>query len=93
MIGPATSAEHPGLRELSDSYVDLGDTLGRANVGLKAMTLLESVGAIRSVTRPPYCLARRAPGAMVLNETWSGATASAPVREAVSFPFTVALAQ
>ena len=42
LIGPATLAEHLGLRELFDSYVDLGDAPGRANVGLKAMTLIYS---------------------------------------------------
>jgi hypothetical protein len=42
LIGPATLAEHLGLRDLFDSYVDLGDAPGRANVGLKAMTLVYS---------------------------------------------------
>src|SRR5258708_31116452 len=39
---PATMAQHFGLRELFDSYVDLGDSRGRANVGHKAMTLIHS---------------------------------------------------
>jgi hypothetical protein len=42
LIGPATLSEHLGLRELFDSYVDLGDAPGRANVGVKAMTLIYS---------------------------------------------------
>ena len=39
---PATLAQHLGLRELFDEHVDLGDALGRANVGHKAMTLIHS---------------------------------------------------
>jgi hypothetical protein len=35
-------AKRLGLRELFDEYVDLGDAPGRANVGLKAMTLIYS---------------------------------------------------
>jgi hypothetical protein len=42
LIAPATLAQHLGLRELFDQLVDLGDAPGRANVGLKAMTLIES---------------------------------------------------
>lgn len=42
LIAPATLAQHLGLRELFDEYVDLGDAPGRANVGLKAMTLIHS---------------------------------------------------
>jgi len=42
LIAPATLAEHLGLRELFDSYVDLGSAAGHANVGLKAMTLVHS---------------------------------------------------
>jgi hypothetical protein len=42
LIAPATLAQHLGLRELFDEFVDLGDAAGRANVGLKAMTLIES---------------------------------------------------
>jgi hypothetical protein len=39
---PATLAQHLGLRELFDEYVDLGDAAGAANVGNKAMTLVHS---------------------------------------------------
>lgn len=39
---PATLAQHLGLRELLERHVDLGDALGRANVGHKAMTLIHS---------------------------------------------------
>jgi Transposase DDE domain group 1 len=42
LIAPATLAQHLGLRELFDGHVDLGDAPGRANVGLKAMTLVHS---------------------------------------------------
>jgi hypothetical protein len=42
LIAPATLAEHLGLRELFDTYVDLGALPGHANVGLKAMTLVHS---------------------------------------------------
>src|SRR5580693_3380136 len=42
LIQPATLAEHLGLRELFDEYVDLGPVPSRANVGLKAMTLVHS---------------------------------------------------
>jgi Transposase DDE domain group 1 len=42
MIAPATLAQHLGLRELLDGCVELGDAPGRANVGLKAMTLVHS---------------------------------------------------
>jgi Transposase DDE domain group 1 len=42
MIAPATLAQHLGLRELFDELVDLGDAPGRANVGLKALTLVQS---------------------------------------------------
>lgn len=42
LIQPATLAEHLGLRELFDTHVDLGAAPGRANVGLKAMTLVYS---------------------------------------------------
>jgi hypothetical protein len=42
LIQPATLAQHLGLRELFDNCIDLGDAAGRANVGLKAMTLIES---------------------------------------------------
>lgn len=43
LIQPATLAQHLGLRELVDRFVDLGDAAGRANVGLKAMTIIHSV--------------------------------------------------
>ncbi len=42
LIQPATLAQHLGLRELFDEYVDLGAARGHANVGIKAMTLIES---------------------------------------------------
>lgn len=42
LIAPATLAQHLGLAELFDDYVDLGDAPGRANVGAKAMTLIHS---------------------------------------------------
>jgi Transposase DDE domain group 1 len=42
LIEPATLAQHLGIRELFDQYVDLGDAPGRANVGIKAMTLIYS---------------------------------------------------
>jgi hypothetical protein len=42
LIQPATLAQRLGLRELFDAYVDLGEAPGRANVGLKAMTLVHS---------------------------------------------------
>jgi len=35
LIQPATLAEHLGLRELFDEYVQLGAGPGHANVGLK----------------------------------------------------------
>ena len=54
LLQPATLAEHLGLRELFDEYVDLGNAPGHANVGLKAMTLVQSLlvvgGAISSDT-------------------------------------------
>jgi hypothetical protein len=43
LLAPATLAQHLGQRELFDAYVDLGQAAGRANVGLKAMTLVHSV--------------------------------------------------
>jgi len=42
LIQPATLAQHLGLRELFDDRVDLGDAVGHANVGDKAMTLVHS---------------------------------------------------
>jgi hypothetical protein len=38
----STLAQHLGLRALLDEHVDLGAAPGRANVGLKAMTLITS---------------------------------------------------
>jgi hypothetical protein len=43
LIQPATLAGHLGLRELFDDHVDLGRAPGRANVGLKAMTIVYSL--------------------------------------------------
>ncbi|MDP9464122.1 MAG: IS1380 family transposase [Actinomycetota bacterium] len=43
LILPATLAQHLRLRQLFDDRVDLGHARGRANVGLKAMTLIHSV--------------------------------------------------
>ena len=43
LIQPATLAEHLGLREMFDAYVELGSAPGHANVGLKAMTLVQSL--------------------------------------------------
>ena len=43
LVLPATLAQHLGLRELFDSHIDLSDAPGRANVGVKAMTLVHSV--------------------------------------------------
>jgi Transposase DDE domain group 1 len=43
LLLPATLAEHLGLRELFDRYLDLGEGAGRANVGIKAMTLVYSL--------------------------------------------------
>lgn len=43
LIAPATLGQHLGLRELFESYVDLGDAPGHANVGHKAMTVIHSV--------------------------------------------------
>src|SRR6266568_5118046 len=42
LILPATLAQHLGLEELFRTHVHLGDAPGRANVGIKAMTLLHS---------------------------------------------------
>src|SRR5438105_4377648 len=40
LVLPATLAQHLGLEELYRSHVHLGDAPGRANVGIKAMTLV-----------------------------------------------------
>jgi len=42
LILPATLAQHLGLQELFDDYVDLGSAPGHAHVGAKAMTLIAS---------------------------------------------------
>jgi hypothetical protein len=42
LVLPATLAQHLGLLELFDEYVDLGEAAGRAHVGHKAMTLIHS---------------------------------------------------
>src|SRR6266540_703072 len=42
LLLPATLASHLGLRELVDEHLDLGDRLGRANVGDKVLTLVFS---------------------------------------------------
>ena len=42
LILPVTLALHPGLRELVDNHVDLGDAPGRANTGNKMLTLVAS---------------------------------------------------
>ena len=42
LILPVTLAQHLGLGELVDNYVDLGDAPGRANVGDKMLTLVAS---------------------------------------------------
>ena len=42
LILPVTLAHHLGLGELVDSYVDLGDTPGRANASDKLLTLVAS---------------------------------------------------
>jgi len=42
LVLPMMLAQHLGLRELVDTNVDLGDTAGRANVGLKAVALVAS---------------------------------------------------
>ena len=42
LLLPATLAQHLGLQELADSYLDLGDAPGRANVGDKLLTLIAS---------------------------------------------------
>ena len=42
LLLPATLAQHLGLRELVDTHLDLGVARGRANVGDKLLTLVES---------------------------------------------------
>src|SRR5256885_10227534 len=45
LLLPATLAQHLGLEELYRAHVHLGDAPGRANVGIKAMTLIHSAHA------------------------------------------------
>ena len=45
LVLPATLAQHLGLEELYRSHVHLGDAPGRANVDIKAMTLIGSAVA------------------------------------------------
>ncbi len=42
LVLPATLAQHLGLAELYRRHVHLGDAPGRANAGVKAMTLIHS---------------------------------------------------
>lgn len=42
LLLPATLAQHLGLKELVDTHVDLGESVGRANVGDKFLTLVLS---------------------------------------------------
>ena len=42
LLLPATLVQHLGLRELVDERLDLGDAVGRANVGDKLLTLVMS---------------------------------------------------
>ena len=42
LLLPVTLAHHPGLGELVDHHVDLGDAPGRANAGDKMLTLVAS---------------------------------------------------
>ena len=42
LVLPATLAQHLGLEELYRRHVRLGDAPGRANPGIKAMTLIHS---------------------------------------------------
>ena len=43
LIQTSTLAQHLGLEALFNEFVDLGDAPGRANVGLKALTVIDSV--------------------------------------------------
>ena len=43
LIQTSTLAQRLGLEALFDEHVDLGDAPGRANVGLKALTIIDSV--------------------------------------------------
>src|SRR5450759_4261434 len=42
LLLPATLAHHLGLRELVETHLDLGQAVGRANVGDKLLTLVMS---------------------------------------------------
>jgi hypothetical protein len=42
LLLPATLAAHLGLRELVETHLDLGQVVGRANVGDKLLTLVAS---------------------------------------------------
>ena len=42
LLLPATLAAHLGLRELVETHLDLGQVVGRANVGDKLLTLVMS---------------------------------------------------
>ena len=56
LIAPASLAQHLGLKALVEECVDLGDALGRANVGDKALTVIQLWWALRdSNPRPPRC--------------------------------------
>ncbi len=82
LIEVATLAEHLGLRDLFDGYVDLGTAPGHANVGLKAMTLVYSalaggdcIGDAMRVASTPEVLGHdvRAPstlGTFLRSFTW-----------------------
>ncbi|MGH7749785.1 MAG: IS1380 family transposase, partial [Candidatus Dormibacteria bacterium] len=43
LLLPATLAQHLGVRDLIDEFVDLGEVAGAANAGEKAMTVISSV--------------------------------------------------
>ena len=43
LIQTATLVQHLGLEALFNGHVDLGDAPGHANVGLKALTIIDSV--------------------------------------------------
>ena len=59
LIQPATLAQHLGLRELFDSYLDLGAAPGHANVGLKAMTSCILCSRVATASRTlQHCVGR-----------------------------------
>ena len=43
LIAPASLAERLGLKDLLDESIDLGDVVGHANPGAKAMTVIHAV--------------------------------------------------